>query len=364
MITLPGGKMKTKSSFKNKLKVLGITGALLFSSLNMKDIKAAESYKLHNDVNTYYSADDARNKTNAVKKYSKGNYYIYKTYNGMVNISTVEDQAGAWINPKDNLELAKGKTMYVANNVNMRSKASVKSAKVNYLLKGEEVLAEDMGNWFKVAFDGSLGYVSKNFLSEKYVSDLNYSTMYIENNVNVRKGPATDFARTGYLERGSKVEAVRTGNWYRVSNGQAEGFVHKNFITNKPVIDSSTELTNKIVSKALEYKGYPYVWGSKNPSVGFDCSGLIHYVYKTTTGDGLGASTHQQILRGRTVSSNNMKPGDLMFFGSVSNPFHVAMYIGNNKMIHAATPSQGVIIQDANNSWAASNLATVKRIVE
>ena len=356
--------MKTKSSFKNKLKVLGITGALLFSSLNMKDIKAAESYKLHNDVNTYYSAYDAKNKTNAVKKYGKGNYYIYKNYDGMVNISTVENQAGAWINPKENIALENGNTMYIKNNVNVRSSRSVNSAKINYLLKGEEVIAENMGNWYKIVFNGNTGYINKNFISESYVSNLNYSNMYIANNVNVRKGPSTDFKKEEYLEKGSKVQALKSGDWYKVISNEAEGFVHKNFITNKPIIDSSTELANKIVNKALQYNGYPYVWGSKNPNVGFDCSGLIHYVYKSTTGDGLGASTHQQILRGKTVSRNNMKPGDLMFFGSVSNPFHVAMYIGNNKMIHAATPAQGVIIQDANNSWAASNLATVKRIVE
>lgn len=63
---------------------------------------AAEAYKLNNSVNAYYTSDDAKARTDSRSVYQAGNYYIYKSYNGMLNISKQTSTAGAWINPNDN----------------------------------------------------------------------------------------------------------------------------------------------------------------------------------------------------------------------------------------------------------------------
>ncbi|MDO4814575.1 MAG: hypothetical protein Q3988_05700 [Gemella sp.] len=64
--------------------------------------QAAQQYTLTTDVNTYTNAGLAASKTNAKSKYTKGNYFVYKTANGMINISKTAGKAGAWINPTEN----------------------------------------------------------------------------------------------------------------------------------------------------------------------------------------------------------------------------------------------------------------------
>ena len=82
-----------------------------------------------------------------------------------------------------------------------------------------------------------------------------------------------------------------------------------------------------------------------NGGNGFDCSGLITYVYSKAAGVNLGRTTYDQVKQGSTVSMDNLQPGDLLFWGSASAPYHVGIYVGNNQYIHAATPGQGVIKQ-------------------
>ena len=87
----------------NKLKTIGAT--LLFgAALIAQPITAlaASEYNLKNSVKAYYTADNAKNGSNSTATYKAGKYFVYKEYNGMLNITRKENQAGGWINPKDN----------------------------------------------------------------------------------------------------------------------------------------------------------------------------------------------------------------------------------------------------------------------
>ena len=106
---------------------------------------------------------------------------------------------------------------------------------------------------------------------------------------------------------------------------------------------ATTSAAAKVVSLASAQLGKAYVWGANGPSA-FDCSGLVNYVY-SQVGLSLGRTTYVQVNNGTTVSMNNLQPGDLLFWGSASAPYHVGIYVGNGQYIHAATPSQGVIKQ-------------------
>ncbi|MGI5939476.1 MAG: NlpC/P60 family protein [Thermoleophilia bacterium] len=89
----------------------------------------------------------------------------------------------------------------------------------------------------------------------------------------------------------------------------------------------------KVVSLAMNYLGVPYVWGSSNPK-GFDCSGLVMYVY-AKVGVNLPHSSAMQYNCGRHISKSELRPGDLVFF---YNPIHhVGIYIGGGQMINART---------------------------
>lgn len=101
---------------------------------------------------------------------------------------------------------------------------------------------------------------------------------------------------------------------------------------------------NSIVNLAKAEVGKPYVWGATGPN-SFDCSGLVQYVYGKA-GINLPRTTYDQVKMGKTVSMSNLQPGDLLFWGSATAPYHVAIYIGNNQYINSATPEKGTILQN------------------
>lgn len=92
------------------------------------------------------------------------------------------------------------------------------------------------------------------------------------------------------------------------------------------------------VDTALAQVGDPYVWGASGPDA-FDCSGLTQYAY-SAAGISLPHSSSMQAQMGTAVSRADLQPGDLLFFYSPIS--HVAMYIGNGQMVHAATTGQPV----------------------
>lgn len=104
---------------------------------------------------------------------------------------------------------------------------------------------------------------------------------------------------------------------------------------------SKTEKRNAVAKLAKKQVGKPYVYGATGPSA-FDCSGLAQYVYKKAANKTLPRTTYSQVNKGKRVSLNHLKKGDLLFWGSTSSPYHVGIYVGDGKYVHAATPGQGV----------------------
>lgn len=136
---------------------------------------------------------------------------------------------------------------------------------------------------------------------------------------------------------------------------------------------ASTQAPSKagaIVALAKQQVGKPYAWGANGPD-SFDCSSLVQYVFKNAAGMNLPRTTYDQVKVGQTVyqksqangqpvSANNLQVGDLLFWGSESSPYHVAIYIGNNQYVNAATPEQGTILQTMTSYFAPT---IVKRVL-
>lgn len=116
---------------------------------------------------------------------------------------------------------------------------------------------------------------------------------------------------------------------------------------------------NALVETAKQYIGVPYLWGGTTPS-GFDCSGFVQYVYAQNGIDITRTTYTQWDNDGVFVSKDELRQGDLVYFGNSSAPHHVGMYIGNGQYIHAPSPGDVVKISDLNSR---SDFAGAKRII-
>ncbi|MFT9850145.1 S-layer homology domain-containing protein [Aneurinibacillus sp. REN35] len=119
---------------------------------------------------------------------------------------------------------------------------------------------------------------------------------------------------------------------------------------------TDTRLDELLMRKVEPLLGTPYRWGGTTTS-GFDCSGFTQYVFKSLD-ISLPRTTGQQFAKGTTVSVNAMQPGDLVFFDTGSGKIsHIGIYMGNNKMAHAASGQGQVKIN--NIDWYLSNYRVV-----
>ena len=105
---------------------------------------------------------------------------------------------------------------------------------------------------------------------------------------------------------------------------------------------ASSAAAQTAVNTALAQVGDAYVWGASGPD-SFDCSGLMQYAY-SAAGVSLPHSSRSQSQMGSPVSAGALQPGDLLFYYSPTS--HVAMYVGNGKMVHASTSSKPVMVVD------------------
>lgn len=104
-------------------------------------------------------------------------------------------------------------------------------------------------------------------------------------------------------------------------------------------------ISNQVINYALKFVGNPYVYGGNSLTNGTDCSGFTKLVY-AKYGISLPRSAPQQSYSGTRVGLNNIMPGDLVFSGYEGQIGHVAIYIGNNKLVHALNSNVGIVVTD------------------
>ncbi|GCD10449.1 phage tail tape measure protein [Clostridium tagluense] len=128
-----------------------------------------------------------------------------------------------------------------------------------------------------------------------------------------------------------------------------------NTISSKNVASSAGQA---VVNEAKKYLGTPYVWGGTNQE-GFDCSGLVQFVYKKL-GKDISRTTTTQINEGSKIAKKDLQVGDTVFFGNPSEPHHEGIYVGSGQYLHAPRTGDVVKISDLNSR---SDFAGARRMV-
>jgi cell wall-associated NlpC family hydrolase len=107
-----------------------------------------------------------------------------------------------------------------------------------------------------------------------------------------------------------------------------------------PTSAIAQEKSNSIVLFALGLIDTGYRFGGKNPAAGFDCSGMVSYIFEQAIGIRVTGSAADIAQRGKPVDMGQLRPGDLVFFNTSNKPFsHVGIYIGDDRFVHAPSSS-------------------------
>jgi hypothetical protein len=125
-------------------------------------------------------------------------------------------------------------------------------------------------------------------------------------------------------------------------------------------------LRDRMVEAGMDALGTRYRWGGDDPDSGFDCSGLVSFIYKEVAGIDLPRRARDQRVKGHAVKTSQLKPGDLVFFGirRHNQTSHVGIYIGNNEFIHAPTRGETVRIDTLDSAYWSKRFNGARRYLD
>lgn len=120
----------------------------------------------------------------------------------------------------------------------------------------------------------------------------------------------------------------------------------------------SADQSSDIAIHALGLVGTPYRYGGNTPDTGFDCSGLIGYVYQSRAGSPPPRTVAQLDRWGQPIAAQSLRTGDLVVFGRGRTPSHAGIYVGEGRFVHAPS-SGGTVRLDRLDSrhWSQQNAA-------
>jgi cell wall-associated NlpC family hydrolase len=115
---------------------------------------------------------------------------------------------------------------------------------------------------------------------------------------------------------------------------------HPGGVARPPGYETPTDTgvaANGVLMRAIGLVGTPYRYGGNSPAGGFDCSGLVQFVYLDSAGIRLPRSTRELVaMQARHVHRDDLRPGDLVFFNpGGGNASHIGIYVGDGRFVHA-----------------------------
>ncbi len=253
-------------------------------------------------------------------------------------------------------------------NLNVRAVPSTDGKLVGKMPKDAacELLGTE-GEWAHIKSGEVEGYVSLEFLLTGPEARLKANELAVvvaianTDGLNIREQPSTDSAVLTQVLKGEELEYVETvDGWVKVSIDGEDAYVSEEYVNVEEKLDTAITMTEllygegvsdvrvDLVEYAKQFVGNPYVWGGTSLTKGADCSGFVLSVFKKY-GITLSHSSRAQANEGTKISTSELKPGDLVFYGNSKGTInHVAIYIGGGQVIHASSPKTGIKISKYN----------------
>jgi cell wall-associated NlpC family hydrolase len=125
------------------------------------------------------------------------------------------------------------------------------------------------------------------------------------------------------------------------------------------------DAANAVLFRAIALVGTPYHWGGNTPQGGFDCSGLVGYVFRDAAGVGLPrTSAEMSDLGRRKLAVDSLQSGDLVFFADGRKVSHVGIFVGERRFVHAPNSGGTVRLDSIDGAWWREHFVYGKRVLE
>lgn len=135
----------------------------------------------------------------------------------------------------------------------------------------------------------------------------------------------------------------------------------RHWATNAPADPAAA---NAVLMRALSLVGTPYRWGGDTPEGGFDCSGLVNYVYRDMLDLRLPRTSRQLAAwQGPRIRPERLAPADLVFFGSDGDVSHVGIYVGEGRFVHAPNTGGTVRLDRLDGAWWRDHYTGARRVL-
>ncbi len=121
---------------------------------------------------------------------------------------------------------------------------------------------------------------------------------------------------------------------------------------------------NAVLMRAISLVDTPYRWGGNTPEAGFDCSGLVNYIYRDMLNMRLPRTTADLIkLEGPKIRPEQLAGGDLVFFGTGGKVSHVGIYVGEGRFVHAPSSGGTVRLDRLDGAWWRDHYSGARRLL-
>lgn len=277
------------------------------------------------------------------------------------NVNTEEEARAEVLDQYYNLGVVKEDVNYL----NIREMPTTDSLIIGKMPKycGMNVLSKTT-DWYYVQSGDIAGYVSREAVvtgkeaEELALKNCKQMLQVIPETLDVYKEPSVNAKVWTKLNQNERyIIKKKVDNWYLLDFNSEDAYVSANDVTvgyYLPEADGWTSVTDcseerkKLIEYGMQYLGVPYVWGGTDFSTGVDCSGFTLLCY-AHIGMILPRTSYNQVNEGEVVSLEEAKPGDLMFYTDAEGTVnHVAIYIGDNKILQSANSLHQVTISAYN----------------